>query len=109
VGSFGLGHWAFNNYMINLSIVISALSLGVEIDVGTSGNCADCVVGGEGFRLVWWFFDLWRRWWRWVDLSLDLGIGIVWHWVCDLWHCQRVSYLWSWRRMRMIGCDVVIW
>jgi hypothetical protein len=45
VGPFGLGDWAFDNYMVNLSIVISAPSLGIKIGVGTSGNCEDCAVG----------------------------------------------------------------
>jgi hypothetical protein len=90
VGPFGLSNGAFNNYMIYFSIVISVLSLGVKIDVGTYGNCEDCAVGGEGFGLLHWFLDLWWRWWWWVDLGLDLGIGVVWHWVYDLCHCRGV-------------------
>jgi hypothetical protein len=52
VGPFGLSDGAFDSYMIYFSIVISVLSLGVKIDVGTSSNCEDCVVGGEGFELL---------------------------------------------------------
>jgi hypothetical protein len=33
----------------------------------------------------------------WVGFGLDLRIGVVRHWVCDLWHCRRICYLWSWR------------
>jgi hypothetical protein len=89
VGPFGLGDGAFNNYMIYFSIVISVLSLGVKIGVGASDNCEDCAMGEKGFKLLWRFLDLWRRWWRLVDLGLDLGIVTVWHWVCDLWHYRR--------------------
>jgi hypothetical protein len=108
VGPFSLGDWAFDGYMINLSIVISVLSLGVKIGVGTSSNCEDCAMGREGFRLPRRFLDLWWRWWRWVGLGLDLRIGIIWYWVCDLWHCQGVCYLWSWQWLRMIDYDIVI-
>jgi hypothetical protein len=31
--------------------------------------------------------DLWLEWWRWIGFGLDLRIDVVWHWVCDLWHC----------------------
>jgi hypothetical protein len=52
VGPFGLCNWTFDNYMVNLSIVISALSLGVKIGIGTSCNCENCVMGGEGIELL---------------------------------------------------------
>jgi hypothetical protein len=64
VGSFGLSNRAFNNYMIYFSIVIFALSLGIEIGIGTSSNCEDCVMGGEVFGLLQRLLDLWRRWRR---------------------------------------------
>jgi hypothetical protein len=64
VGPFGLGDWAFDGYMVNLSIVISVLSLGVEISVGASGNCEDCAMGGEGFGLLRRLLDLWQSLWR---------------------------------------------
>jgi hypothetical protein len=44
--------------MIDLLIVVSALSHGVEIGVGTSGDCKDCAVGGEGVGLLRRFLDL---------------------------------------------------
>jgi hypothetical protein len=110
VGPFGLGNGTFDNYMIDLPIVVSMLSLGIEIGVATSCNCEDCAVCGEGIRLWQRLLDLqWRWWWRWwVGFGLDLRFCVVWHWVCDLWHCQRVYYLWSWRRLRIVGYGIVI-
>jgi hypothetical protein len=49
---FGLGNGAFDNYMIDLPVIVSTLSLGVEIGIGTSSNCEDCALGGEGVRLL---------------------------------------------------------
>jgi hypothetical protein len=74
VGPFDLGNGAFDNYMIDLSIVVSLLSLGIEISVGASNNYEDCAMGREGIKLWWGLLDLW---WRWVSFSLDLRIGIV--------------------------------
>jgi hypothetical protein len=65
-------------------------------------------VGGESVGLLRRLLDLWWRWWRRDGFGLDLRIGVVCHWVCDLWHCQRICYLWSWRRLWMIGCGVVV-
>jgi hypothetical protein len=82
--------------MIDLPIVISRLSLGVEVGIGTPGDCEDCAMGGEGIRLLWVILNLWQRW-RWsVGFGFDLKVGIVWHWMCDLWHRWRIGYLWSW-------------
>jgi hypothetical protein len=94
---FGLSNWAFESYMIDLLEIVSSLSLGIKIDVRTSGDCEDCVMSGEGVGLLWRFLDLWRGWWRRVGFGLDLRAGVVSHWVCKLWHCQRICYLWSWR------------
>jgi hypothetical protein len=77
VGPFGLGDGAFDNYMIDLSLVVSPLPLSIKISVGASGNYEDCVVGGECFGLWWGFLDLW---WRWVAFGLDLRIGVVGIW-----------------------------
>jgi hypothetical protein len=82
--------------MIFFSIVVSALSLGVKVGVGTSGNCEDCAMGGEGIRLLWRLMDLWWRWRWWISFGIDLRIWIIWRWVCDLRYCQRVCYLGSW-------------
>jgi hypothetical protein len=96
MGPFGLGNWAFDSYMINLSILIFVMSLGVKIGVGTSDNCEDCVVGEECIILLRRLLDLWWRWQWWVGFGLDLRIDVVWHWVCNLWHCRRVCYLLDW-------------
>jgi hypothetical protein len=47
VGPFGLGNGALNGYMIDLSVIVYSLPLGVEIGVRTSGDCKDCVMGGK--------------------------------------------------------------
>jgi hypothetical protein len=44
VRPFGLGNWVFNNYMIYFSVIVSALSLGVKVGIGTSGDCKDCAM-----------------------------------------------------------------
>jgi hypothetical protein len=64
VGPFGLGNGTFDSDMIDLSVIVMVLSLGVEIGVGTSSNCKDCTVVGESFRLLWRFLDLWQGWWQ---------------------------------------------
>jgi hypothetical protein len=52
VEQFGLGNRTFDNYMIDLSIIISLLPLGVKIGVGISGDCEDCDVGGKSVGLL---------------------------------------------------------
>jgi hypothetical protein len=52
VGSFGLGNGAFDSNVIDLSIIVSLLPLGVEIGVGASGDCKDCAMGGERVSLL---------------------------------------------------------
>jgi hypothetical protein len=54
-----LGDRAFDSYMIDLLIIVSALSLGVNIGVGTSVDGKDCDMGGEGVGLLQRFLDLW--------------------------------------------------
>jgi hypothetical protein len=80
--------------MINLPLIITTLSLGVKIGIGTSGNCKDCDVCGESVNLLQMFLNLRWRWW--ISFGFDLRVGVVWHGVCDLRHRQRVCYLWSW-------------
>jgi hypothetical protein len=58
VGPFGLSNRAFDDYMIDLSIIISPLPLCVNICVRTSGDGKDCAVGGEGISLLWRLVDL---------------------------------------------------
>jgi hypothetical protein len=76
MGPFGLGYGAFDSNMIDMSVIVSALSLGVKIGVEASGNYEDCAVGREGIRLLQRFTD-WRwRWRRWVGFGFDLRIGV---------------------------------
>jgi hypothetical protein len=109
VGQFGLCNGTFYGDMINMSVIIMMMSLGIEVSVGTSDNCKDCALCGESVSLLWKFLDLKWRWRWWIGFSFDLRGGVVWHGVCYLWHRQGVCYLWSWRRLRMVGCgDLVV-
>jgi hypothetical protein len=109
VGPFGLGYGTFYNYMIDLSVVVYTLSFGIKISVWTTDDCEDCAMGGECIGLLWILLNLRWRWvWR-VGFGLDLRVGVVWRWVCNFWHCRRICDLWSWRRLRMVNCGVVIW
>jgi hypothetical protein len=96
VGPFGLGNRTFNNNVIDMPITIVMLSLGVEINVGTSGNCDDCAMDGKIASLFQRFLDLRWRWRWWVGFDFDLRVGVVWHWVYELWYWWRVCYLQSW-------------
>jgi hypothetical protein len=93
--SIGLSDGAFDDYMVYFSVVISALLLGVKTGVGTSSDCEDCAVGGEGIIFLLGFLDLWQRWRRWVGFGFNLRVGVVWHWVGDLRSCWRICYLWN--------------
>jgi hypothetical protein len=57
---------AFDGYVIYLSVIVSALPLGVKIGVGTSGNRNDCAMGWESFALLLRFLILWWRLWLWI-------------------------------------------
>jgi hypothetical protein len=60
-------------------------------------------MGGKIPRLLWGFLSLLR------GFSFDLaGIGVAWRGVCDLWYSGVVGYLWSWRRLGMVGSGVVV-
>jgi hypothetical protein len=102
------GDGAFDSYMIYFSIIISVLSLGVEIGTGAPGDCKDCAMSWESFALLVGFLDLWQRWRWWVGFDFDLGVGAILCWVSDLQSYWRVCYLWSWRRLQMIGCGVMV-
>jgi hypothetical protein len=65
--------------VIDLLVIVMAMSLGVEVSVGTSGNCEDCAMGREGVSLLQRFLDLGWRWRRWIGFGFDLMVGIVWH------------------------------
>jgi hypothetical protein len=86
---------AFHGYMIYLSVIVSALSFGVEIDVGTSGNYEDCTMGWESFALLLRFLILLQRLWWWISFIFYLRV-IVWPWVGDLWTWWRILDLWTW-------------
>jgi hypothetical protein len=61
VRPLGLGNGTFDNYVIYFSIIVSALPLGVEVCIGTSGNCKDCAMSWKGFVLLLGFLGLWQR------------------------------------------------
>jgi hypothetical protein len=65
--------------MTYFSVVISTLSLGVEISIGASGNCKDCAMSWKSFILLLGFLDLWRRWKWWVSFGFDLRFCVVLH------------------------------
>jgi hypothetical protein len=58
MGPLGLGDWAFDDNMIDLSVVVSSLHLAIEISVSAFGDYENCVVGGEAFGLLWRLSDL---------------------------------------------------
>jgi hypothetical protein len=107
MGPFGLGNGAFDSYMIDLPVIVCAISW-YQNRCWNPRNCEDCATGGEGVRLFWRLMDLWQMWWWRVGSSLDMRIGVVRHWVCNLWHCRRICYLWGWPRLSMVGCGIVI-
>jgi hypothetical protein len=47
VGPFVLGNGTFDDYIIDLPIIVFLLPLGVKINVRTSDDCKDCVVVGK--------------------------------------------------------------
>jgi hypothetical protein len=50
VRSYGLRNGAFDDYMIYFFVIVSALSLGVEISIGAPGCCKiHFVAGVHGF------------------------------------------------------------
>jgi hypothetical protein len=62
VRPLGLGNGVFDSYVIYFSVIVPALSLGVKVGIGTSGNCKDCAMGWKGFVWLLGFLDLWWRW-----------------------------------------------
>jgi hypothetical protein len=79
VEPLGLGCGAFDSDMINLSVIVSMLSLGIKISNGASGDYQDCAEGGKSVDLLRRFLDLRQRLGWWIDFSFDLGVGVVWH------------------------------
>jgi hypothetical protein len=87
VGPFGLGDPTFDSDVIDLPVVITMLSLGIEVSISTSSDCEECVMGRESFILLLVFLDLWWRWRWWVGFGFDLRVGVVLCWVSDLRNC----------------------
>jgi hypothetical protein len=52
MGPFGSGDGAFNSYMVDLLVIVSALSLGTKISVRTSSDCEDCAMGRESVKFL---------------------------------------------------------
>jgi hypothetical protein len=77
VGPIGLGNGAFDNYVIYFFVVVSVLSVGVKVSIGTSDDCEDCAMSGEGLSFLLRLLDLWWRWRRWVGFDLDPRVGVV--------------------------------
>jgi hypothetical protein len=77
VRPFGLSKGTFNNDVIDLPVIVVALSLGVKVSVRISDNCEDCAVGRKGVGLLHRFLDLGWRWRWWVGFGFDLGVGVV--------------------------------
>jgi hypothetical protein len=61
VEPFGLGNGIFDDDMVDLAIIVSALLLCLRIGIRASGDCKDCAMSWEGFSLLLGFLDLWRR------------------------------------------------
>jgi hypothetical protein len=72
-----LSDGAFDGYMVYFYVVISALPLSVKIGVGTSSDCEDCAMSGEGVTLLLGFLDLWWRWRWWVGFDFNFKFSVV--------------------------------
>jgi hypothetical protein len=58
MGPFGLGDGAFNDNVIDLSVIVSLLVFVIKISVGASGNCENCVMGEKVVGLLRRLMDL---------------------------------------------------
>jgi hypothetical protein len=92
VRPLGLGNGAFDSCMTYVSVIVSVLPLGVEVGIGTSGNCKECAMSWECFVLLLGFLGLWRRLWLWIGFIFGLGV-IVLHWVGDLRNSASILVL----------------
>jgi hypothetical protein len=63
-------------------------------------------VGWESFILLLGFFDLRPRWGGGWALFFDLRV--ILHWLSYLWDCWGICYLWSWWRLRVVGCSIIV-
>jgi hypothetical protein len=82
VGPFSFGDGAFDNHVIDLSIVVSLLSLIVKVGIRASGNGEDCVVGWKVVTLLQRLAEMGKGVGSWFVL---LGC-VVWHWIGNLWN-----------------------
>jgi hypothetical protein len=53
VGPFGFGDRTFDNHVVDLYVVVSLLPFIVIVDVGTSSDCEDCIMGEKVVDLLW--------------------------------------------------------
>jgi hypothetical protein len=53
-----VGNGTFDDNTIALPVIVSLLPLSIEISVGASGDCEDCVVGWETVGLLQRLMDL---------------------------------------------------
>jgi hypothetical protein len=53
VGPFDFGDKTFNDYMIDLSIVVSLFPFIVEVSVGTSSDGENCTMDEKVASLLW--------------------------------------------------------
>jgi hypothetical protein len=77
VGPFSLGNRTFDDNMVDLVIIVSALPLGIKVSITAPSDCKYCAVRWKSFGLLLGFLDLWRTWWRWVGFGFYLGIGVI--------------------------------
>jgi hypothetical protein len=52
VRPFDLDHGTFDDHMIDLSLIVSSLSVVFKIGIGASGDGEDCAMGGEVVSLL---------------------------------------------------------
>jgi hypothetical protein len=62
MGPFSFGDWTFDNDMIYLAIIVSALLIGFKVCVGTSSDCEYGTMGGKVLGLLRRFLNLLWRW-----------------------------------------------
>jgi hypothetical protein len=54
VGPFCLGNGTFDGDMVDLAIIVLALSLGFKVGIRASGDCEDHTMSREGCWCRWW-------------------------------------------------------
>jgi hypothetical protein len=51
VGPLGFGYGAFDDHMIDLTVIVSSLFFVFNIAIGAFDDGVDCVMGGEGSQI----------------------------------------------------------